>query len=181
METSKTRLTADEYFALPETSEPMELLDGELVVSPTPTMDHQRIVLSLALMLSQKAVEFGVEVVISPMDVMLDDSNVVQTDILRLAPNSRCSLYNQRLSGPPELVVEILSPSTSRRDKRQKFRLYERHGIAEYWIIDPTNQFVELWHLVDGSYQMIDVFSPGSVFESPQLGTIEVNVIFKDR
>lgn len=181
METSKTRLTAHEYFALPETSEPTELLDGELVVSPPPTPIHQRIVTNLFALLLERVNSVGGELFTSPIGLYLDEENIPQPDFLWLGPNTKCIVGPQYLSGPPELVIEILSPSTSRRDKRQKFRLYERHGVAEYWIIDPTNQFVDLWHLVDGAYQSIDTFTPGDTFQSPQLGAIEVNAIFKGR
>ena len=179
METSKTRVTADEFLELPETLQPPELLDGEIIVSPTPTTDHQRIVLRLTLLLSQKVTEKGGEVALSPLDVRFDEFNVVQPDVMWLAPNSRCTEIDQRLSGPPELVIEVLSPSTSRRDKREKFRLYERHGVTEYWIVDPSNRYVELWHLVDGRFQAIDTFTPGETFESPQLGEIIVDAIFE--
>lgn len=178
METSRTRLTADEFALLPETPQPTELLDGEIIVSPTPTPNHQRIVARLARLLDHKLAERGGEVLFAPLDVQLDEYNVVQPDVMWLAPNSRCIEVNQRLSGPPELVVEILSPSTSRRDRREKFRLYERHQVNEYWIVDPTNALVELWHLVDKRFQQIDLFTPGETFESPQLGTITVDAIF---
>lgn len=180
MDTSTTRVTAEEFFDLPETTQPMELLDGEIVVSPAPTYNHQQIVLRLALMLSERVTEIGGDIALSPIDVRLDEFNVVQPDILWRAPDSRCVLLNQRLSGPPELVIEILSPSTSRTDKSHKFRLYERHSVIEYWIVDPSNQHVDLYHLVEGKFQRIDTFVPGDMMESPQLGNIPVDAIFKE-
>ena len=79
--------------------------------------------------------------------------------------------------GPPELAVEVLSPSTSRHDKTVKFLLYEKSGVREYWIVDPDHQQMEVWQLTDGEYELFGIFRTDDTFNSPALGsqTIDLN------
>ena len=80
-------------------------------------------------------------------------SNAVQPDVLWNSPASRCVLVDDAyFRGAPDLVVEVLSPSTALRDKQTKFRLYEKYGVREYWIVEPTAQYVEVWALVEAKF-----------------------------
>lgn len=161
-------MTADEYFARPETMLPEQLLDGELIMSPAPTFAHQVASRNL-LNLVQALIPNG-DVFYSPVDIWLDERNVVQPDLFWLAGSSRCQLIKGRLFGPPELVVEILSPGTERYDRSRKFNLYETHGVPEYWIVDLDVRAVEVWSLQNGVYERLGNFLSGSSFESPALG-----------
>lgn len=115
----------------------------------------------------------------APLDVHLDAENVVQPDLLWVAENSRCVVRDGRLHGAPDLVVEILSPSTTRIDRTDKFLLYERFGVSEYWIIDPTHKLLEVWTLRDGLYAQHGVYGTGEIFHSPALGReVNLSVVF---
>lgn len=176
--TTGTRMTAAEYLQLPEQNTPMELLDGEIVVSPSPTPEHQDLVGNTYILLKQRSQALGGQVYFAPLDVYLGEESVPQPDLVWLAPNSKCSILEKRLSGPPDLVVEILSPGSIKRDRQKKFRIYERHGVREYWLVDPRDRLIEVWQWIDGRFTLLDIYSPGERFESSLLGTIEVSAIF---
>ncbi|MCC6805762.1 MAG: Uma2 family endonuclease [Anaerolineae bacterium] len=141
---TQTRMTLDEFKTLPESMDHIELIDGELIMSPAPKYKHQKAVLSTAAKLLQ--LPQGTTVV-SPMDVYLDE-NVLQPDVFWVnEADSLCKLGNDGYwHGAPDLVVEVLSASTARRDHGVKFRLYEQHGTREYWLVDAEGEFVEVFH-----------------------------------
>ena len=173
------RMTASEFLALPETTLPHELLNGEVTMSPAPTLEHQRLLLRLAKLV-EHIVPNG-EVFITPVDVYLDESNVLQPDLVWVAEGSAAkSVDNKYLKGAPDLVVEIFSPGTVRRDKKDKFRLYEKFGVREYWMLDPDEKWLEIWLLKDSHFVLVDVFGPNDLCTSPLLGKIDMKAIFPD-
>jgi len=176
---TRTRMTAAEYLALPETNQPTELIDGELIVSPTPIPKHQQIS-HHTLNILDDLIPNG-EVFYAPMGVYFDDDNIPEPDLIWVAENSRCKIGEKLLEGPPDLIVEILSPSTARNDKVEKFQLYEKFGVPEYWIIDPTHKLIEVWVLDGGRYVLQGVYGVGDRFNSVALGgkTVEVKLIFE--
>ncbi|MFP4229061.1 MAG: Uma2 family endonuclease [Salinivenus sp.] len=149
---SKERYTYDDYQQLPEGA-PYELIHGHLVMSPSPTFQHQDIVLRLASALRDHARSGPKgEVSIAPMDVRLTDDTVVQPDVLYVAPDRVDQIKEQEIDGPPTLIVEVASPSTSHLDAFDKKQLYESHGVREYWIVDPETETVEVYTAGDEGY-----------------------------
>ncbi len=138
-------MTLEEFQALPESMEHIELIDGELIVSPAPKNKHQSAVFNAAVELRQQVTQGTV--VISPMDVYLDDGNVLQPDVFWVSgDDSLCQLGpDDYWHGAPDLVVEVLSPSTALRDHSAKFDLYQKHGTREYWLIDTSAQIVHVY------------------------------------
>ncbi len=178
-EAAKTRMSAAEFLALPETNLPTQLLDGEVIQLTAPELDHQDVVGNVFVIFKQVAKILGGKAYVAPVDVVFDDRNVPQPDVIWLAPNSRCkAVGTKQLSGPPELIVEVLSPSTSRDDKRYKFHLYERYGVQEYWLVDPRDQLVEVWQLKEGRFVRLDVYGINESFDSVVIGTVDTNAIF---
>ena len=173
-ETVRERITIEEFLKLPETNTPTELIHGVLIVSPAPIHVHQRIIGKLFLYLSQVTgkTTMGGEVVVSPSDVHLDEENVVQPDVFWVSGSeSRCQLGDDGYwHGAPDLVIEVLSPSTARRDRIEKFKLYEAHGVREYWLVDPEAQLVEVFEAEDDRFQNRRAFGPDDTFESALLG-----------
>ncbi len=174
----KERMTASEFFKLPETNTPTELIEGELIVAPAPIPMHQRIS-RLGLYTLQSLIPNG-ELFYAPIDVYLDENNVLQPDIIWIAEDSQCQVTDKRLVGAPDLVVEIFSPGTSCRDRREKCELYERFGVREYWMIDPEEQYIEVHSLQDGRFVRQGVYIPDQTFEPRVLGgkPVEVSRIF---
>jgi Uma2 family endonuclease len=154
-----TRMTAKAFFELPESNLPTELIDGELIVSPAPIPEHQNVSVELIILL-RGLIPNG-KLYHAPIDVYFDEANSVQPDIVWVAEGSQCFIGDKRLEGAPDLVIEILSPLTARRDKNKKFLLYEKHGVREYWLVDPLAQYIEVWRLEDGKFVPKGVFGPG--------------------
>jgi Uma2 family endonuclease len=174
----RAKMTAGEYFQLPETTQPQHLIDGEIVEMPAPNLAHQEIIVRLAAWLFNKLSEIKGKVFIAPTDVVLDKTNIVQPDVLWVAEERLSILDVNRVMGAPDFVAEVLSPSTARFDRRVKFRLYERFGVRELWLVDPAAQLIEVWRLDGGKFQFIDAYGTGETFESALFGAVEVNLIF---
>jgi Uma2 family endonuclease len=137
-QTMKTRtvLTADDYFALPDDGKQYELLAGELYVNPTPSFPHQDVAKRLFLILQRFFERKGLgEVFFAPLVVVLGQHDVAEPDLMVVADSSQ---FSQRgIEGPPLLVVEILSPSNARHDRVTKAARYLALGVEHYWIVDP--------------------------------------------
>jgi len=137
--------TAVDYWKLPE-GEPIELIQGRLIVSPAPNFLHQTISLLLSEILLKAARQSGGRASAAPIDVLLADHTILQPDLVYIS-KSRRGIIKPRIEGAPDLVIEILSESNSRRDRVDKLNLYAEFGVAEYWIVDPDGrQFDFLLH-----------------------------------
>src|SRR5574341_150908 len=172
-EAIQTRMTAAEYALLPETTKPMELIDGEVIELPAPKALHQRLIVRLIQFLTP-LLPSG-ELCVAPSDVHLDDLNVVQPDVFWVSgPDSRCKLGDDEdWHGAPDLVVEVSSPSTALHDRREKHQLYEKHGVREYWLADPAGQYIEVWQFPGG---LKGIYGPEDTFESAVLGGKQIEL-----
>ncbi len=134
-----------------------EIIDGEAYnMSPAPLIRHQRISRNLASTILPFFRGKLCEAFIAPTDVVLDENNVVQPDLIVVC--DRSTITDRCVQGAPDLVIEILSPSTSNRDRLLKKALYERFGVGEYLIVDPVAESVDRYLLVDGSYDSPEIF-----------------------
>ncbi len=171
------RMTAEDYFKLPETNTPMQLIDGELMMAPAPIPIHQRIIRRTYDVINP--LFNGGEVFFSPTDVYLDDFNITQPDLLWISSDGNCIVTDKGLRGAPDWVLEVLSPGTAKQDRTKKYRLYEKYGVREYWIADALEEYIEVWTLVDGAFKYIGAYGTGETFDSPLLGkTVDVTAIF---
>ena len=181
LDLTQAQMTADEFFALPESNLPVELIDGELVVSPTPKDSHQNAVLSGAVYIKQKAP--GGQIKIAPLDVYFDKTNITQPDIFWVSvDNSKCKLGDDGYwYGPPDLIIEVLSPGTQHKDRGSKFRLYQRFGVREYWLVDPIEQYVGGFVHQDNMFIQQGLYTVSDTFTSPALNgqTIDVKAFFE--
>jgi Uma2 family endonuclease len=149
--------TYDDYKSLTESSDQRyELIDGDLYMNPSPTVTHQVISRNLALRLQQhvSATRCG-RVLYAPLDVVLgegENRSVVQPDILFVSNERAGILTEDEIVGAPDLIVEILSPGTAKRDAGIKKALYARSGVREYWIVDPKLESIEVFSLGPGGY-----------------------------
>ena len=149
-------LTYQDYAELPEDGRRYEILGGELDVSPSPKVLHQIVLGNLFSALDRHVRERSLgRVFLSPVDLILSDTNVVVPDLLFVS-SQRASIATERaVEGPPDLVVEILSPSTRRKDRSTKASLYARFGVRCYWIIDPEEQTFEGFELEVAEYRLV--------------------------
>ncbi len=149
------KLTYQDYLELPE--EPgcrHEILDGQLIKEPSPNIPHQRVSRRLHRTLEDYfwQVDPAGEVFSAPLDVTLGKHTVVQPDLLYVAGNQQEIVKHTRIDGAPLLIVEVLSPATSRKDRLQKREMYQAAGIRHYWLADPQQQSLECYQLQQGSY-----------------------------
>ena len=142
------KLTYDDFVLFPDDGLRHELIDGEHYVTPSPNTKHQKIVITLAARIFNWVEEHRAgKVFVAPFDVVFTEFDVVEPDVLYMS-NERADeiLTDANVRGVPELVVEIGSPSTRRRDETVKRLLYERAGVSEYWVVDPELDIVRVYH-----------------------------------
>ncbi|MBE3071763.1 MAG: Uma2 family endonuclease [Acidobacteria bacterium] len=144
-EVSPTKLTYDDYLLFPDDGRRHELIDGEHHVTPAPSLRHQRILrrLTTAFDVFLQTHRLG-EVFCAPVDVVPTDVDVVEPDVLFVS-NERAAILRDPVRGAPDLVIEILSPSSRRTDEIVKRKLYERIGVREYWVVDPELDAVKVY------------------------------------
>ena len=176
MVTETRKLTYEDYAKTPD-DERYELLDGELVFMPSPNATHQRILGRLWLALYTWVMEQRLgEVFVAPFDVVLSATNTVQPDILFIS-NARARILTEpNVQGAPDLVIEILSPSDPNRDRVRKRAIYERHGVGEYWLVDPNAREITVLLLGDGGYETAGIYAAGDTLTSPTLQGFEIEV-----
>jgi Uma2 family endonuclease len=167
-----TRLTCDDYVNFPDDGRRHELVDGEHIVTPSPLARHQRISsrLHLALGSHVQAARAG-EVFYSPFDVIFSDYDVVEPDLLFVS-RERQGIVRDWVRGAPDLVIEVVSPSTRRVDETTKRDLYDRFGVVEYWIVDPDAALVQVYRRAgDGGFPRVaELTAAGDgVLETPLL------------
>ena len=172
----RTRLTYRDYANTPD-EERYELLDGELIRMTAPAEIHQRVVTLLGWRMAQFVSERGTgRVYVAPFDVVLSDTDVVQPDLLFVS-NDRAHLVTAaNVRGAPDLVVEVLSPSTAERDRTLKRALYARHGVNEYWIVDPAARNVTVLALRDGRFDVAGTYGEDDTLTSPTLPGLALRV-----
>jgi Uma2 family endonuclease len=165
----RQRLKTAEFYSLyPETNTPVELIEGEVIVSPSAVPRHQEVVGNIYAFL-RRVSEPGARVFIAPLDVRLDDGNSVQPDVFWIAPGRSAIIRDKRIEGMPDLMVEVVSSGSVRMDRVIKFRLYERFGAREYWIVDPEG-VIEVFALRETKFERVGVYETGETFQSPVLG-----------
>jgi Uma2 family endonuclease len=171
--TSTVKLTYDEYVSFPDDGKCHELIDGEHYVTPAPLTKHQRISVNLVAALHHhcKQTKQG-HVFSAPTDVKFTETDVVQPDVLLIAQARSHLITRENIQGPPDLLIEIVSESTRRRDERLKRTLYEQHGVKEYWIVDPELDSVKIYRLHDGRYATpheLTLEQPQAIITTPLL------------
>ncbi len=181
IDSSRIRMTAAEYFELPPQKQPTELINGELIVNPAPVPRHQNVMLNTAFVLKDLLPTIRGKVFAAPLEIYLDNGVIPQPDVMWLAPNSKCIIDEKRLVGPPDLVVEIFSPGSVLYDRSDKFDIYERYGVGEYWMIDPIEEYVEVYTRKDNHFVRQGIYGSGKQFNSPILNgaAIIIDKIFE--
>ena len=149
----RTKLTYDEYVQLPDDGRRHEIIDGEHCVSPSPGSSHQNASRHIQFALYDQIEKTGMaQVFNAPMDLELSPVDVVQPDLIVVLNERREIILPSRIRGVPDLVVEILSPSTADRDQGVKRLLYEAAGVPEYWVVDIEDRAVLKYVLSDEGY-----------------------------
>lgn len=177
----ENNLTYDDYSSLDDAMR-YELADGKLeLMSPSPSIIHQLVSSEIyeQLASSCKSEYF---IFYAPIDVILSPTEVRQPDIALVSRKRMEVLSNYGIKGAPDLVIEILSPSSLKRDKIDKLAVYAQFGISEYWIVDPGMEALEQYILKNDHYELVDIFQKDDPVTSPQITCISftLNKVMKN-
>jgi Uma2 family endonuclease len=173
----RIKLGWDEFLELPEDGNRYEILDGELVMTPPPAIRHQRISSSLHFLLYQHVSVHGLgEVLAAPVAVRLSESTIAEPDLVFLATGRSDIVGELSIDGAPDLLVEILSPATAKRDRTVKAQLYARLGVRHYWIVDPEARTVDVFELEGKRYRKAATFAEQDSFEPAVLPGLTVDL-----
>ncbi len=177
------RFTYADYVTWPET-ERWELIDGEAYdMSPAPSTEHQRVSRKLLVQIEGFLRQKPCEVFYAPFDVRLperdeaDDEieNVVQPDISVICDPSK--LDSKGCKGAPDLIIEILSPSTAKKDRQEKFLLYERHGVKAYWLVHQSEHLIEVFRLRNsGVYDKPEIYAGDDMMPVDLFPDLEIDL-----
>ncbi|MFV1951420.1 MAG: Uma2 family endonuclease [Nitrospinota bacterium] len=169
------KFTYKDYFEWPD-DERWELIGGVAYnMTPAPSLRHQTVVVNFSRILGNKLVDKPCRLFVAPTDVVLSEYDVVQPDVLVVCDKKKITEAN--IQGAPDLVVEVISPSTTVKDKREKKACYEKYGVKEYIIVDPIENYVERFYLEeDGTYSKDDIFGPKEVLPLTSLKEIELSL-----
>lgn len=163
------QMTVNEYMSLPESDERTELIEGTLIVSPAAKDIHEETVMRILEFLM--SILPGYELRASSTDVHVDAINVLRPDVLwASAESGQCVRQDDGyLHGPPDLVVEVLSPATGARDRGIKFDVYEAAGVREYWLVDIDARFFEVYIRRESQFVRQGVYTESQTFDSALL------------
>ena len=168
------KITYEDVLSLGETNQRIELFDGDIVMSAMPATRHQRIGSLLYVQLFNYVHTHGLGFVYSaPVDVVLSKTMVFQPDLCFIS-NERMSIDDgERVNESPDLVIEILSDSTQKKDRTLKFREYARHGATEYWLVSPDKREIEVFSNSDKGFQLARIFSASEEMNTPLFSDAE--------
>ena len=154
LENPARRWTYEEYYRLDD-DQRYEIIEGNLLMAPASDMWHQDWSLSLTLLMATHVKRHNLgKVLVAPFDVVLDSENTVQPDLIFVATANLGVIKPRAIFGTPDLLTELISPASVRRDRYDKKDLYARFGVKEYWIGDPANQSLEILTRKDGRYEL---------------------------
>jgi Uma2 family endonuclease len=175
------KFTYEDYKSLPfSETRRYELLGGDLIMVPSPSFGHQRISWELEYRLSQYVREHQLGIVLdAPLDVVFGEGSereVAQPDILFISNERWEIIQDDEIRGAPDLIIEILSPSTADYDRHYKRTLYARHGVKEYWLVDPDSQTIEVLTLGKRGYRRAELYTRDQTLRSPLLPGFEIQL-----
>jgi Uma2 family endonuclease len=171
-------LTVEDYRATPEGPPWFQLVDGEFIMAPSPTLFHQRITGSLYRMLTRYLDKHPRgELFLAPLDVYLTPHDVFQPDLVYVVKERAHILAPDGIHGAPELVIEILSPSTADLDKTRKRKIYARVGVRELWLIDPTEREIQIYEPAKGAGKPARTVARDGVLETPLFPGLKISLV----
>jgi len=170
-----TRFCLDDYLRWND-GERWELINGEAWnMSPAPSVKHQRLAGGIYRLLANALIGKRCLAGIAPTDIVLSEYDVVQPDVYVVCDQKKVT--DQVIKGAPEIIIEVLSPSTSLKDRREKKALYQKFKVQEYILIDPVGQVVERFLLQeDGSWDRGELFGPDQTLTFPLLPEVAIDL-----
>ncbi|MGE0495569.1 MAG: Uma2 family endonuclease [Vulcanimicrobiota bacterium] len=172
--------TYEDYRELPDDGIRYEVIEGRLYLTPAPTPYHQTLSRRLQFVFYQLELEGKGQIYDAPVDVLMEGATPVQPDLVYLRADQASLVTRRGIEGVPELLVEILSPSTATRDRTLKLNRYARCGVRRYGVLDPASRTFELLRLDGETYRLEAALGPHDVFDLSDYGvTIDMNALFQ--
>ncbi len=172
----KKKYTYEDYLKTPD-YERYELIEGDMLMTPSPATRHQRISRKLTVQLSIYVEKYNLgEIFVAPYDVYLNNENVVQPDIMFISKDRMNIIGEKNIQDAPDIVVEIISESNAYRDLVQKKKLYARFQVKEYWIVIPGEELIEIYTLKDNTYMFYKTYTKNDILESPYLQDMRIEL-----
>lgn len=162
--------THEDLLALPDDGNRYEIIEGELYEMPSPNWNHMVIIANLMLLLGPLVRALGGQIGAAPVDVFFTGADPVEPDVLVILPGSRATGGGRGVEGPPDLLIEVLSPSNRAHDVLTKRALYARGGVREYWIVDPASYTIDVLSLHGDAFHRLQLASREAMVVSPVLG-----------
>ena len=168
--------TYEDYASLPEGS-PYQLIGGDLIMVPAPAPGHQRILRKIGFLLQQHAekIDLG-EIFYSPIDVYFSEVDTFQPDIIFILKERASIIGETHIEGAPDLIIEILSPSTAYYDLGRKYKVYEQAGVKEYWLIHPDRKALEVYLNTDEKFGLSQAAEESGIVRSELLEGFEADL-----
>lgn len=168
--------TYDDYLQLPDNGFRYEILDGDLHMSPAPAPRHQLLILRLGgAILRHLELNNAGRAFPAPVDVRLDENVLVQPDLVVVLNAKLPNVSEREITGPPDLLIEVISPSSVVVDRRRKFDLYASYKVREYWLIDLEEHVIEINVLRGEAYSLLAKFTRGQRLVSEVLPGLEID------
>lgn len=174
---SSVEFTYEDYTQFPDDGKRYEIIEGELFMSPSPRTKHQRILVKLLTAISSflEGENMG-EVFAAPYDVILSSKNVIQPDIIFVADKNKSIITEKNITGSPDFVIEIISPSNRIMDLKKKKALYEEFKIPEYWIVDPDLETIDKFILHEEFYEDAGHFEIEDKIKCGSIPGLQINL-----
>jgi Uma2 family endonuclease len=170
-------MTTAEFFSLPEGPPYFQLIDGDLYLSPSPRRYHQKLILRLAVILQSYLDGHPLgEIYVAPSDVVFTKDTILNPDIYFVSRERMSILTEQGAEGAPDLVVEVLSPSTARLDLGRKREIYAESGVGEMWVVSPKTQSVEVYRFAEKADKPATVLGMEDHLETPLFPDLAIRI-----
>ena len=155
----KKRLTVNEYELMPNNGKVLQLIDGDFVMTPAPTLKHQEVSRNIEKYFLDYLDKNPIgKILDAPIDFHIDKYNVVQPDLAYISKARYTVLFEKGIRGAPDIVIEILSPHTKRTDRKLKKKLYYKVGVKEYWIVDIDDECIEVFRKRTDDYELDNTY-----------------------
>lgn len=165
-------VTYDIYADMPDDGKRYEVDDGQLeLMSPAPAPKHQLVINEIVFKLNQSCRSDYI-IFTAPVDVILSKIEVRQPDIVMVHCSRKSIITRRGIEGPPDLVMEVVSPHSRKRDKVRKPKAYAKYGVPEYWIIDPANRTIEQFILDEDKYELTEVYEEDEPIRSERVSCV---------
>lgn len=171
------QFTYADYIDFPEDGKRYEILEGRLLMVPSPFVPHQRISFNLSLYLGAYVKEKKIgEILCAPCDVVLSEINVVQPDIVFVSKKNSGIVAEDNIKGAPDLLIEIISNSSKKNDEATKKRIYAQSNVLEYWIVYPESKEIKVYIEPEKGYILWKSFSKEDLLFTPTFSDLKLNL-----